>query len=231
MFRKAVNNARFALLGMLKSAEKSLSDDALFTNKNILNTARYYIPFVPSPCREFNINDYEKRLSERLKSTRRSYSDEEKKEIIDNVAIIRRRNLPLYRVKDINGVPDYSPDKHILFGTITRGVIMSIFMLINPPFVIEPLAGIITLSGLAAYITFKRMLISEWDDDNMIVDRLRAIDNILAGNSVSNIKIDIAKSLNIGMNENAEIKSLHPANDNDSIVMMFPKNTYDNGKE
>lgn len=239
MFKKLVNTARGGILSALRSAEKNIADDSNFTSSNAFNIARYYIPFMPTPTKTFNVKEYEKRVIMHVNSS--NYTDDEKKSIIREISQLTHSlpmsgSVKLYRfMDDLSGTND--TDTHLFAGMISRAVVLTAVTTLitsEPGFFVMPI-------GFIGFIYFFGKLdgLTDNSNDRLVRKHTSTVNDILSRNTVQNSTIRLEKEFGLIRTRQASLEAStenwdrlrywEKQTDEDAVV-IYPKNTYDDGK-
>lgn len=238
MFKNLVNTTRERILLVLRSAEKNIADDSNFTSGNAFNIARYYMPFMITPTKKFNVKEYEKRVIRQVNLSADKYSDDEKKSIIREISLLTDLLPPSGSVRLYNAVNDLTNTKdmshHLFAGTIVRAIVFTTTITLitpEPGFFVFPI-GILTsayyfgkIDGLTGDIT-----------ESLVKKYTESICNILNKNTIQDSTIRLEKEFGLVKPRQASIEAKaenwrywEKQADEDAVV-IFPKNTYDDGK-
>jgi hypothetical protein len=248
------NRLRWGIASALRTAEKTISNDNTDFAK-IFRTARYYIPFMPTPVNVFKYDDFEKKIRSEVqyKNTAHEITIEEKKEIIENLILMKKATSKHWYIRYLykrnlmirDKYLDYS-DMHTFYGTISRAAIMmGAAMCCSADFDLVS-AGFIG----GCYIAMKIIFFAEAPStDTELCDRVDSIYGILQRQSDSRYgdwlknEFGIASDA-IGTKNNIErildshefgVDLDHQSDsrdnrDNNTHKSLYPKNTYDDGK-
>lgn len=232
MFKKLVNTARGGILSALRSAEKNIADDSNFTFK----IARYYIPFVPTPTTTFNVKEYEKRVIKRVNAS--NYTDDEKKKIIREISQLTHELPPSGSVNIYDFVNDLTDAKntsiHLLSGTIFRATVFAMATVLSTS---EPGFFIFPVGIVGAAYCFGKMDGFIGDKNGKLVEKHTiAVNDILGRKTVQDDTIRLEKEFGLVKPRQASLEASaenwrywEKQTDEDAVV-IFPKNTYDDGK-
>lgn len=231
MFRKTI-------LDILKSAENTIANDSNFTANRTWTIMKYYIPFMPTPTKVFDMNEYEKRVKKHVEKSPIAFSNEEKKNIISELAALRNvihpyPKLKLYKSFNDLAQNNHPSDLHIIAGTVSRPVIIGLLISLGSRDLLSS-SIFMTIFGVIYYAVKVDMLVGH--EEESVITHTNNITKLLDKSDLISTQRRLEKDFGL-VNEKQMIATenwdrlrYYEKQCDEDAVVIFPKNTYDDGK-